>query len=122
MTVYVTDDNIYLRQGDTGQLTFSGFPTDKAYSIYLSIYNPDTETIIAETQAALFDQTTGVATVVFNETFSNSLPVGDWTYGLKMCADGTEDTLIPRTDVVDGKLVRYNAPRFTVGEKYVEGA
>ena len=123
MSVYATDDtNIYLRQGDTGQVTFTGLPTDAAYGVYMSIFSPDTDTIIDELAASVFTQSTGVALFVFDETFSNSLPVGDWEYGLKICHDGTEDTLIPQTKIVDGKLVKEKAPKFTVDSKYVEGA
>jgi len=122
MSVFSTGQNIYLRQGDTGNIVFSGLPTDKAYGVYLSVYNPDNDSILKELQAANFVQATGVATFTFNEDFSNSLPVGDWTYGLKICANGSEDTVLPRAYIDDsGELIKEAAPTFTVDSKYVEG-
>ena len=122
MSVFSTGQNIYLRQGDTGNITFSGLPKDKAYAVYLSVYNSDNDSILKELQAASFTQATGVALFTFNEDFSNSLPVGDWTYGLKICADGSEDTVLPRAYIDDsGELIKEAAPQFTVDNKYVEG-
>ena len=122
MAVYSTGQNIYLRQGDTGNITFTGLPKDKNYTVYLSVYNPDTEKILKETTATSFTQATGVAIFTFDEDFSNSLPVGEWTYGLKICADGSEDTVLPQAYIVDGELVKSPAPAFTVDTKVVEGA
>ena len=122
MSVFSSGQNIYLRQGDTGNITFSGLPTDKAYAVYLSIYNPDNDRIIQEAQAASFTQATGEALFTFDEEFSNSLPVGDWTYGLKICGSGSEDTVLPRAYINDsGELIKEAAPTFTVDYKYVEG-
>lgn len=123
MSVFSTGQNIYLRQGDTGNITFSGLPTDEDYSVYLSVYNPDNDRILQETLAAEFDRVEGVALFTFNEDFSNGLPVGDWTYGLKICANGTEDTVLPRAYINDaGELIKEPAPQFTVDYKYVEGS
>lgn len=122
MAVYSVDQNIYMRQGDTGNITFTGLPTDKTYTVYLSVYNPDENTILKELVAASFNQSTGVAVFTFNEDFSNSLPVGDWVYGLKICAaDGSEDTILPRTYIDNGNLVQVAAPTFTVDYKVIEG-
>ena len=122
MTILSSGQNLYLRQGDTGNVTFSGIPTDKAYTVYLSVYNPDDNSILAETTADTFTQATGIALFLFDEDFSNALPVGDWVYGLKICNDGMEDTLIPRSYVNDAKELIHNpAPQFTVDYKVVEG-
>ena len=114
-----------MRQGDTGNVEFTGLPEDANYSVYMSIYNEDTNTIIAEQAATTYTQTggedKGKAVFTFDETFSNSLPVGDWNYGLKICANGTEDTLLPKTSLENGKLVKEPAPSFTVDNKIVEG-
>lgn len=123
MAILSTGQNIYMRQGDTGNITFSGLPTDKAYTVYLSVYNPDNESILSEITATTFTQAQGVALFTFNEDFSNGLPVGDWTYGLKICAGGSEDTVLPRAYINDsGELVKEAAPQFTVDYKYVEGS
>ena len=121
MTVLSTGNKgLYIKKGDTGQVAFKGILTDKNYNVYQSIYNPDTNAIIKEIQAT-FNQSTGVAVVQYTETISNDLPVGEWEYGLKICSDGTEDTILPRAYVENGELIRESAPQFIVDDKYVEG-
>lgn len=124
MSVFTDNDgNIYLRQGDTGQVVFTGLPTDKAYDVYLSVYNTDENRILQELIASQFTQGTGTAIFVFNEDFSNGLPVGDWGYGLKICSsNGTEDTLLPQTVIENGEIIQLNPLKFTVADKVVEGA
>lgn len=123
MTILATGNKgIYLKQGDTGNITFSGIPTDKNYSVFLSVYNPDTNNIIKEIEHTSFTQATGIALFAIDEETSNSLPVGDWVYGLKICAGGSEDTVLPRSYIDDaGELIHEPAPAFTVDYKYVEG-
>lgn len=126
MAVLGTEDNsLYIRQGDTGQVEFTGLPTDKVYTAYMSIYNEDTNKVIAETEGVTV--VNGAVTIYFNQSFSDSLPVGEWVYALKICATvsvlGTsEDTVIPRSYVDDsGTLISEPAPAFTVDYKMVEG-
>lgn len=124
MSIFGTNESksIYMRQGDTGNIIVSGIPKDKAYKVYMSIFNPDENTIIAERLATSFTQSTGIAIFTYDENFSNSLPVGDWVWGLKICAlDGSEDTLVPRVTIVNGKIVPGNYPTFTVDYKVTEG-
>lgn len=123
MSIFASTEkkNIYMRQGDTGNIFVEGFPTDKDYTVYFSIYNPDENKILAEITAATFAQATGQAIFTFDETFSNSLPVGDWIYGIKICASGMEDTLIPKTTIENGKIKQEPYPTFTVDYKIAEG-
>lgn len=123
MTILTAGQDIYLRQGDTGNLTFEGLPKDKTYTAYLSIYNTETNTITKEIQAYSYriDINTGVAYFRITATLSNSLPVGEWTYGLKICADDSEDTILPYSHTEDGTVINDDAPKFTVDYKYVEG-
>ena len=121
MTLLRDGLNLYIRKGDTGQVNFKGLPTDKNYSVYLSIYNPDTFNIIKEIQAT-FTQATGNALVSFSDTISDTLPVGEWEYALKICAGGSEDTVLPRAYTnEEGELIKEPAPKFTVDEKLAEG-
>ena len=126
MAVIGTEDNsLYIRQGDTGQVEFTGLPTDKVYTAYMSIYNEETNKIVAETDGV--NVTNGTAIIYFNKAFSDSLPVGDWVWALKICATvpvlGTsEDTIVPRSYVDDsGTLISESAPAFTVDYKMAEG-
>lgn len=119
MTILNNGKNIYLKQGDTGNITFKGIPTDKNYSVFMSIYNEDTNTILKEITATSVIGDTALFAI--GEDESNSLPVGDWVYALKICADGSEDTVIPLVRVENGTIIKDNAPEFTVDYKYVEG-
>lgn len=122
MTIYATKEgNLHVRQGDTGNIVITGIPTDRIYSVYFSVYNPENNRILVETSVSS-EQATGKATFAINETFSNALRVGEWEYGIKICSQGTEDTLVPRMYVNDeGELVQENAPLFIVYDKFVEG-
>ena len=123
MTILAIGKNLYLKQGDTGNVYFNKLPKDKPYDVYLSVYDPDTNNILNETQATTYTQATGQAYFGISEDFSNGLPVGDWEYGLKICYDGTEDTVLPRAYLDEsGALVKEAAPKITVDYKYVEGA
>lgn len=122
MTIYIDENkNIYLRKGDTGQILIKGVPI--GYNVYLSIYNPDTNKIIKETQPV--DAISGRAIIEFSNVFSDSLKVGEWLYGVKICSgsgiSSTEDTLLPRMYIQDGQLIQEQAPSFVVFDKYVEG-
>ena len=121
MTILNEGKNLFLRQGDTGNITYKNLPTDQNYSVYHSIYDPDTYKILGEIQGA-FTQATGVVIFTFGTTYTDTLPVGEWEYGLKICANGTEDTILPRAYTNDdGELIREAAPTFTVWEKVTEG-
>ena len=122
MAILSSGQDIYLRQGDTGNVSFSGIPTDEEYLVYMSVYDPDNNKILSEITATEFDQETGIALFTIDENTSNSLPIGEWEYGLKICIGGMEDTLLPRSYIDDsGNLVNEQAPKFTVDYKYVEG-
>lgn len=114
--------DLWMYLGDTGNIIFSGLPTDKIYTCYFSVFDEDNDRIVAEITATSFDQTTGVATFVVNEEKSKLLRVGDYTYALKICAGGAEDTVIPETKLVDGNYVAQSAPKFTVKPQRTEGA
>lgn len=121
MAMYAANQDIYIRQGDTGNMVFTGLPKDKAYDVYFSVYNPDENTIIAQLKAYQFTQSTGIAVFLIDEDFSNALPVGDWSWGLKVCKDGMEDTIVPKTYFENGKIIQGKYPAFTVDYKVAEG-
>lgn len=119
MAIYSAKDTIFLRKGDSGNIVINGLPTDKNYTVYLSVVD-ENEQIIKE----WYKDTNKNTTVTFSLSASDtdSIPVNDYTYGIKICNNGQEDTLIPRTNIENGKIKQYPAPAFIVGEKYVEGA
>ena len=123
MSIFKDDNlNITMYQGDTGNLIFTGLPKGNTYYGYFSINNDETGAIIAEKQADEYNYTSGSAKVIIDENFSNSLPVGEWTYSFKVCTlGGTENTVIPILKVVNGKVEKKNPPAFIVLDKRAEG-
>lgn len=119
MAIFQDGQNLWMYKGDTGNIIFSGLPTDKAYSVYMSIYDESGEKILKEIEATNFSL--GVATFVINEAISDTLKVGEFTYALKICAGGSEDTVIPETKLVNGVYEAQPAPVFEVKYKRVEG-
>lgn len=121
MTLLNEGKNLYIRKGDTGNIIFKNLPKDKSYNVYLSLYDPDTFKILKEIQGT-FTQLTGIVVFALGTTITDTLPVGDWEYGLKICFSGEEDTLLPRAYTNEqGELVRDPAPTFTVWDKVTEG-
>ena len=119
MAIYTGNDTVYLRKGDSGNIQVNGLPDDKNYAVYFSIVD-DNGNIIKEW--VVFSNYNTNVTFVLSASETDELPPNDYTYGIKICADGQEDTLIPRTTVENGTIKQYAAPTLTVGEKVVEGA
>ena len=124
MTVLAAIDDIYIKKGDTGNVLFDGLPQDKMYNVFLSIYDVENNKILKEIQGT-YTQSTGVALFLFSKAISDTLPVGEWGYGLKVSesgVNGMEDTLVPRAYVDDdGALIIESMPKFIVDNKFVEG-
>lgn len=121
MTLLNEGKNLFIRQGDTGNVVYKNLPTDKNYTVYHSIYDPDTYKILGEIQGT-FTQASGSVVFSFGTTYTDTLPVGEWEYGLKICSNGTEDTILPRAYTNEqGELIREPAPLFIVWDKVTEG-
>lgn len=117
-----SENNCTMYRGDTDNLVFSGLPTDKLYSVYFAINNEETGKILKEIIANEFNIISGSASFSFDEDFSNSLPVGEWTYSLKLCYGTSENTVIPALREINGAVVKDPSPMFTVLDMRVEGA
>ena len=127
MSIYVDENkNISFYKGDTGNITFSNLPVDKNYTVYFAISNPETNKIVGEELSLLANKSSTV-TFSLSSAFTDSLVVlnGEtysvYNYGLKICCDGDEYTLIPRVVSENGKTVFSDPPKVYVYQKYVEG-
>ena len=99
---FVVDEDtgdITLVQGDSGEITVNGLPTDKNYSIYLSFYDENRKIIGTEANAQ-----TGYAaikTFTVPSSLTDLLKVNKdeeytiYYYGIKLCdsTTGYEDTI-----------------------------
>jgi len=120
---FIVDDygNITLVQGDSGQLTVSGIPDDKSYTVYLAIQDSKRNPVGSEIH---YTTNAGQSSVVFEFTpsLTDLLTVkrnedsAEYYYGVKVCdAEGFEDTLI----IGDSDIGDVNT--ITVYPKKVEG-
>ena len=118
MALYSVNDNIFIRRGDSGNVVVNGIPTDKNYGVYFSVVD-ENEDIKKEWTV----QSNQAASVTFSFAASDTddIEPGDYYYGIKICNGGMEDTLIPRTTIIDDRICHCPTPIFQVGEKFVEG-
>ena len=103
--------NLQTFSGDSGSVTISGLPTDSQnYVVYIEIKG---KTKI-EKNIALNGESLCVFSFTPEET--ESLGVGNWEYGVKICNPdlNIEDTLIPDLRISNKAI-------FTVYPKRVEG-
>lgn len=118
---FIVDEfgNIETYQGDSGTLVVEELPTDRNYSLYFSIYN-DKRQIIGETEPIALNGAT-MKSIPIEASLTDLLTVpkdedyAEYYYGLKLCVNGEEDTLI----IDDGDIGSLNIVR--VYPKKVEG-
>lgn len=90
--------NIICRQGDSGDITFTGIDKSKSYQVYFSIYN-NKRKIIHELHGVPYE---GLITFGLTPEITDKLtvPIGEKTaiyyYGVKICLpdENYEDTLV----------------------------
>ncbi len=126
MAIYVKNDDIYFYQGDSGNITFKGIPTDKNYNVYFAISDINTNSRLG-TELSVESNNLSEVTFTLSAEYTNALSVASeddysiYQYGLKICANGDEYTLIPKV-LTDNKNVTFSkAPRIYVYPKYAEG-
>ena len=95
--------------GDSGNLTFTGLPTDHDdYEFFMEVHGA---TDIVKTAQLNGESEVDVEFTVADTT---ALGVGRFPYGVKVCRNGIENTLIPNLSVS-------NQAHFIVNKKVVEG-
>lgn len=114
MTIEVQEGfryNLQTFAGDSGSISISGFPTDKqTYVAYMEIHgNIDVVKEVALNGASECEFS-------FTPSDTNSLGVGAWEYGIKICdtETGIENTVVP-------DLVNSSKAIFVVHSEKVEG-
>lgn len=90
--------NIYIYQGDSGDIVVSGLPTDKNYKVYFTIKDLDNKTVASrlEVESNYSDSVTFFLTSEYTSllTVPKNEDVGFYKYGLKTVdAEGDENTL-----------------------------
>lgn len=119
---FVVDEqgNITCYQGDSGELTVNGLPTDKAYTVYFAVQDEKRNPVGDE--ISVNANRSPVVTFVLTADLTDLWEVkknqdtATYYYGVKICdAEGKEDTL-----VIDGSdFGEYST--ITVYPKKVEG-
>lgn len=126
MTIYVSGQDIYLWQGDSGNIVFDGLPVDKDYTVYFSISSIETNKQIVE-EISLQSERRKKVTFTLDSDYTNQLKVPtneskiSYQYGLKICNGTEEETLIPEVDTTGDKPIFKKAPKVIVHQKVVEG-
>lgn len=121
-----TDLQMYC--GDTGSLRIDGLPVDKNYKVYFEVTRASSLEKIFE----IMVEARGESSVIFDISAENSnlLTVKNinapeiFYWGVKICdEDGTEDTLLPKTEVdPETGLATFAKPyKLFVNYKMVEG-
>ena len=114
-----------IRKGDSGSFKLKGIPTDKSYKVYFAIYDPATGEIVSPELFVQSDKKPEVE-VNFSVDFTNSLEGTEkgrrYSYGIKLCADNKEETVVPSV-VKDSRGVSFmqRPPDFVVYSAKVEG-
>lgn len=98
MTINIDDKgNIFIHQGDSGEVVVTGLNTDKNYQIYFAVKNSKREPVGSEL-VANSDFKPSV-TFFLNSSFTNLFTVPSneeyeiYHYGIKSCFDDIENTL-----------------------------
>lgn len=93
------DENgtIFIHRGDSGEIIVDGLSTDDDYKVYFAIKNKNRETVGRELMVNSNYKTN--VKFILTSAFTDLLTVPDneyyevYHYGIKICADNTEDTL-----------------------------
>ena len=93
MTIQKVKNSMYdliTYEGDSGLLIIGNIPTDKQnYVLYMEINGKEKVTKTVELNGS---DNAPIRITVAN---TKALGEGKWPYGVKLCADGEEDTYIP---------------------------
>lgn len=126
MTIFVQGDNIYLYQGDSGNIKITNLPNDRNYLLYFAISDPDTNKIIGEELTYQTEYRPSVE-ITLSSSLTDKLTIPDgeskgiYQWGLKLCLGDEENTLIPKVKLQEEIPIFQNAPKVFVMQKYVEG-
>lgn len=126
MTIYVADDNIYLNQGDSGNIKITNLPDDRNYMLFFAISDPETNKIIGEELTYQTEYRPSVE-ITLSSSLTDKLTIPDgenkgvYQWGLKLCYGDEENTLIPKVKLDGNTPIFQNAPKVFVMPKYVEG-
>ena len=101
MAFFIDDEgNITLVQGDNGDITFDGIPTDRNYEVFFAIQDDKRRPIGDEVSVMSNNMSSVVISVPSTLTDLLTVKAGqdtaEYYYGVKICdeATGLEDTMI----------------------------
>ena len=129
MAIYVSQNgDIHLFKGDSGNITFKGIPTDKNYTVYFAISDPDTNITVGNELSVNSNYNNSV-TFSLSAGYTDQLLLNTdemfavYQYGLKLCSGTDEYTVIPKVILNNNDEPTFlPAPSVVVHQKFVEGA
>lgn len=112
------------RRGDSGFFYVDGIPVDRNYGVYFAIFDPETG---EKASAELFVNSNNSQRVRFDLSveFTTSLNGTEkgrrYTYGIKICFEDEEETVLPSVITENGRTFMQKAPDGVVYSEKAEG-
>lgn len=121
--MFIVDEktgDIITRQGDSGTLVLNNIDTSRNWKVYFSVYDKNRKQMINE----IFTQSNNLPTVAISISANATDPLkvnsdeeyATYYYGVKLCADGIEDTLIIGNGDIDSENTITVYPKKTEGD------
>ena len=112
--------DLYMFQGDTGNIIINGIPKTRDYRIYFQINTMEGEKLFVIDDITSNYHSTVV--IPIGTEISDRLPVGQYCYAVKLCYDYSEETVIPMLRNTGSSPSTYkNKALFLVYPKQIEG-
>ena len=121
-TLTINGSTISLWQGDTGELTITGLPTDQDYTVYFGVFDPDSGTILGQVS-----DTSGASssmTLSIPASFTDDFIIfpGETSRTFKWRIKRVDGSGNEYTDSLSGYNYFSNEYDFVLYRKQVEGA
>lgn len=112
--------DLYMYQGDSGNVTIKGLPTTEDFTVYLDIYNDNGDIIFHYYINSDFHHS---VIIPISSTDSDGFDAGTYYYAVKLCLpNGTEETVIPPLKNTSMTPTNFkNKALFMVYPKQIEG-
>ena len=112
--------NITLRQGDSGTLVITGIDPTRDWKVYFAMYDEDRKTVGSEIMVNSSKNATVYIDIPAISTDLLTVPKDEdyatYFYGVKLCSEGIEDTLVMGDGTIETENTITVYPRKVVGD------
>lgn len=112
--------DLYMYQGDSGNITLKGIPTTGNFNVHLDIYDATGNVFYHK---EIMSENRCHVSIGISATESDTFEVGNHYYAVKLCLmNGTEETVIPSLKNTSMSPTTFkNKAMFIVYPKQIEG-